>query len=83
MPAAKDFEAWCKKTRLKPDEDISEIKLDLRSEAGLLKSTFLHRRTLIGIHWGRLIDAEAGRGTYREIWRLIWSPDMSVGLARR
>ena len=81
MPLARDFEAWCKKTRLKPEEAVSEIKLDLRSEAGLLKSTFLHRLNLIGIQWGRLIDAEAGRGTYREIWRLTWSPDMSVALA--
>lgn len=81
MPLAKDFEAWCRKTRLKPDETANEIKLDLRSEAGLLKSTFLHRLNLIGVHWGRLIDAEAGRGTYREIWKLAWSPDMSVGLA--
>ncbi|WP_267553996.1 DUF5682 family protein [Rhizobium rhizogenes] len=81
MPLARDFEAWCRKTRLKPDEAANDIKLDLRSEAGLLKSTFLHRLNLIGIHWGRLIDAEAGRGTYREIWKLVWSPDMSVGLA--
>lgn len=81
MPLVKDFEAWCKKTRLKPDEARSDVKLDLRSEAGLLKSTFLHRLNLIGIQWGRLIDAEAGRGTYREIWTLAWSPDMSVGLA--
>ncbi|MBB2682760.1 UNVERIFIED_ORG: hypothetical protein GGD47_000329 [Rhizobium etli] len=81
MPLAKDFELWCRKTRLKPEETANEIKLDLRSEAGLLKSTFLHRLNLIGIHWGRSIDAEAGRGTYREIWTLTWSPDMSVGLA--
>lgn len=81
MPLAKDFELWCRKARLKPEETANEVKLDLRSEAGLLKSTFLHRLNLIGIHWGRLTDAEAGRGTYREIWRLAWSPDMTIGLA--
>jgi len=81
MPLAKDFELWCRKTRLKPDETATEAKLDLRSEAGLLKSTFLHRLNLIDIGWGRLIDAEAGRGTFREIWRLAWAPDMTVGLA--
>lgn len=81
MPLAKDFELWCRKTRLKPDEQPSEIKLDLRSEAGLLKSTLLHRLNLIRVNWGRLIDAEAGRGTYREIWSVSWSPDMSVRLA--
>jgi Family of unknown function (DUF5682) len=81
MPLARDFELWCRKARIKPEETDSEIKLDLRTDAGLLKSTFLHRLNLIGIHWGRLIDAEAGRGTYREIWNLCWSPEMSVGLA--
>lgn len=81
MPLARDFELWCRRTRMKPEETDSQIKLDLRSDAGLLKSTFLHRLNLIGIHWGRLIDAEAGRGTYREIWSLSWSPEMSVGLA--
>lgn len=81
MPLAKDFDLWCRKTRLKPEETASEAKLDLRSEAGLAKSTFLHRLNLIDIGWGRLIDAEAGRGTFREIWRLAWSPDMAVSLA--
>lgn len=81
MPLLRDFELWCRKTRLKPEEVASDLRLDLRSEAGLLKSTFLHRLNLIGVNWGRLIDAEAGRGTFREIWQLAWSPDMSVALA--
>ncbi|MBP1857886.1 DUF5682 family protein [Rhizobium herbae] len=81
MPLARDFELWCRRARIKPEEADSQIKLDLRSDAGLLKSTFLHRLNLIDIHWGRLIDAEAARGTYREIWNLSWSPEMSVGLA--
>jgi hypothetical protein len=81
MPLLRDFELWCRKTRLKPEEAATEVRLDLRSEAGLLKSTFLHRLSLIGVRWGRLVDAEAGRGTFREIWQLAWSPDMSVALA--
>jgi len=81
MPLLRDFELWCRKTRLKPEEAATDVRLDLRSEAGLLKSTFLHRLSLIGVRWGRLVDAEAGRGTFREIWQLAWSPDMSVALA--
>lgn len=81
MPLAKDFEVWCKKARLKPQETPSDVKLDLRTEAGLLKSTLLHRLNLLDIGWGRLVDAEAGRGTYREIWTVAWSPGMSVNLA--
>ncbi len=81
MPLARDLVLWQKKTRLKPEDIQTEVRLDLRSEAGLLKSTLLHRLILIGVPWGRLIDAEAGRGTFREIWLLHWTPGLSVSLA--
>ena len=55
--------------------------VDLRSEAGLLKSTLLHRLDLVSVPWGHLIDAQAGRGTFREVWRLAWAPEFSVRLA--
>jgi len=58
-----------------------EIKLDLRSEAGLLKSTLLHRLNLINVPWGKLVDAQAGRGTFREVWVIEWEPTYSVSLA--
>ncbi len=81
MPLARDFNAWCRKLRIKPEEAAVEMKLDLRSEAGLAKSTLLHRLNLIDIPWGRLIDAQAGRGTFREIWQLAWAPELAVKLA--
>ena len=58
-----------------------EIKLDLRFEAGLLKSTLLHRLNLINVPWGKLTDAQAGRGTFREVWVIEWNPSYSVSLA--
>ena len=81
MPLAADLERWQKRCRLKPEDLEREIALDLRSEAGLLKSTLLHRLTLINVPWGRLVDAEAGRGTFRETWRLSWNPSLAVNLA--
>ena len=81
MPLKRDFDLWCRRTRMKPGELDAAVKLDLRSEAGLLKSTFLHRLNLIGVHWGKLLDAEAGRGTFREIWAVAWTPGMTVALA--
>jgi hypothetical protein len=81
MPLAADLERWQKRSRLKPEDLEREIALDLRSEAGLLKSTLLHRLTLIEVDWGKLRDAEAGRGTFRETWLLAWSPILSVKLA--
>lgn len=81
MPLARDLILWQKKTRLKPEDIDRELRLDLRTEAGLLKSTLLHRLVLIHVPWGRLVDAEAGRGTFREVWMLRWIPELSVALA--
>ncbi len=81
MPLAADLERWQKRCRLKPEDLEREIALDLRTEAGLLKSTLLHRLALIDVPWGRLTDAEAGRGTFRETWRLAWNPGLAVNLA--
>jgi Family of unknown function (DUF5682) len=81
MPLAADLERWQKRCRLKPEDLEREIALDLRTEAGLMKSTLLHRLALINVPWGRLLDAEAGRGTFRETWRLAWDPGLAVNLA--
>ena len=80
-PLARDLAAWQRKTRLKPQDLELEIKLDLRSEAGLLKSTLLHRLNLINVPWGKLVEAQAGRGTFREVWVIEWEPWYSVSLA--
>jgi hypothetical protein len=80
-PLARDLADWQRKTRLKPQDLELEIKLDLRSEAGLLKSTLLHRLNLIYVPWGKLTDAQAGRGTFREVWMIRWDPSYSVSLA--
>src|SRR5215471_6824026 len=80
-PLARDLTDWQRKTRLKPQDLELEVKLDLRSEAGLLKSTLLHRLNLINVPWGKLTDAQAGRGTFREVWMIRWDPSFSVALA--
>jgi len=81
MPLARDLAAWQKKTRLKPADVDQELRVDLRSEAGLLKSTLLHRLTTLHVPWGRLLEADGGRGTFREMWMLRWIPELSVALA--
>lgn len=80
-PLARDLADWQRKTRLKPQDLELEIKVDLRSEAGLLKSTLLHRLNLINVPWGKLTEAQAGRGTFREVWVIKWDPSYSVSLA--
>jgi hypothetical protein len=81
MPLARDLAQWQKKTRLKPEDLEQEIRVDMRTEAGLLKSTLLHRLNLIQVPWGRLVETDTGRGTFRETWILRWVPELSVSLA--
>jgi hypothetical protein len=81
MPLARDLAAWQRKTRLKPTDIDQELRVDLRSEAGLLKSTLLHRLTILHVPWGRLVETDGGRGTFREMWMLRWIPELSVALA--
>src|SRR5262245_35405482 len=81
MPLAADLAAWQRRVRLKPEALEQDVALDLRTETGLAKSVLLHRLDLLGVTWGRLVEAEAGRGTFREIWRLAWAPELSVKLA--
>jgi hypothetical protein len=73
-PIMRDLALWQRRTRLKAEDVETDIRLDLRSEAGLLRSTLLHRLNLLDAPWGRLIEAESGRGTFREVWRLAWKP---------
>lgn len=81
MALAADLQRQQKRLRLKPEAVERDVAVDLRTEAGLAKSTLLHRLLLIDVPWGRLIDASAGRGTFREVWQLCWQPEWSVHLA--
>jgi hypothetical protein len=81
MPLARDLALWQKKMRLKPEDLEQELRVDLRSEAGLMKSTLLHRLLILRVPWGKLVQSEAGRGTFREVWTLRWIPELSVALA--
>lgn len=81
MPLAADLAREQRRLRLKPEATEKDHALDLRSDAGLHKSILLHRLVMLDVAWGRLIEASAGRGTFREIWRLAWQPELSVKLA--
>lgn len=78
-PVEADFEAQCRRLRLKPGAAAGEITLDLRKETDLARSHFLNRLTLIGIPWGERREAR-GRGTFKEGWFLAWQPEWVVEL---
>jgi hypothetical protein len=79
-PLIEDLQRQQKAVRLKPEALERELSLDLRTDAGLARSTLLHRLTILGVPWGRLADGGRSRGTFREIWKLVWDPEFSVSL---
>lgn len=82
-PLLEDLQRQQKAVRLKPEALERDLTLDLRSEAGLARSTLLHRLQAIDVPWGRLADAGRSRGTFRENWRLCWEPEFAVRLVEQ
>ena len=80
-PLLADLQRQQRRLRLEPSAEAKDVALDLRTAAGMAKSELFWRLQLIDVEWGYLVDASAGRGTFREIWRLEWTPELSVKLA--
>ncbi|MEN9361337.1 MAG: hypothetical protein RL095_2872 [Verrucomicrobiota bacterium] len=78
-PLESDFAALCKSHRLKIADPPATLELDLRKEAHLERSRFLHRLRLLGIPWGQLGDSRS-TGTFKEAWNLSWQPEFVVKL---
>lgn len=79
-PLADDWRKESRRLRL-PVEGLDRIlDLDLRKELDLERSRFLHRLKLLGIDWGAREEIAVRGSSFREIWRLRWTPEMSVAL---
>jgi hypothetical protein len=81
-PLQLDIEKLQKKLRLPATADFKDYTLDLRNPTDLERSVFLHRLALLGIEWGRQ-QYVAGKGTFKEQWRLQWDPGYSVEIIER
>ncbi len=79
-PVQLDFARTAKRLRLAMSEVEKEIELDLRQAFDLEKSQFLHRLTVLGLEWGKVSGRGRTRGTFKEVWTLIWKPEMAVEL---
>ncbi|SDE01920.1 hypothetical protein SAMN05216464_103357 [Mucilaginibacter pineti] len=81
-PLQLDIEKLQKRLRLPATADFKDYTLDLRKDTDLERSVFLHRITLLGIPWGRQ-QYVAGKGTFKEQWRLQWDPGYAVEIIER
>jgi hypothetical protein len=80
VPLAADVAKQQKSLRLKPSATSSVVQLDLRRDAGLARSVFLHRLRVLGIDWAEQVSAGATTGTFKEAWQLEWRPELAVAL---
>jgi hypothetical protein len=81
-PLQLDIEKLQKKLRLPATADWKEYTLDLRKENDLERSIFLHRLLLLQLGWGQKTTA-AGKGTFKEQWRLQWDPALSIDIIEK
>ncbi|SET37048.1 DUF5682 family protein [Hymenobacter actinosclerus] len=79
-PLQQDLAQQQKTLRLKPEALPKPLDLDLRQPAQLDRSHLLHRLRLLDINWGEP-EAVAGKsGTFHEIWRLRWDPELALAV---
>lgn len=81
-PLQLDIEKTQKRLRLPATADWKDYTLDLRKENDLERSIFLHRLQLLEIKWGQK-SAVAGKGTFKEQWRLQWDPAFSIDIIEK
>lgn len=81
-PLQMDLEKLQKRLRLPATADWKDYTLDLRKDTDLERSILLHRLHLLEIPWGQQ-QAAAGKGTFKEQWRLQWDPGFSIDIIEK
>lgn len=69
-----------KRLRLPVEASDKELDLDLRKETDLERSYLLHRLALLGIKWGEVQNSGNKKGTFHEIWKLRWQPELTIAI---
>lgn len=85
LPLVIDVANQRKKLRILQDDEIKDLKLDLRKETDLKKSVFLHRLNLLKVGWTELtnLSGEAGKGSFREEWQIQYTPEGEINLIEK
>ncbi len=78
-PLQEDFEACCKRLRLKREAVEKIVDLDLRKDSGRERSALFHRLDILDIPWAKATYS-SGKGTFKESWQLKWDPALELKL---
>jgi len=80
VPLAADLARQQRRLRLRAEPSERELDLDLRKPNDLDKSHLLHRLGVLEVHWGEPEDVAGKMGTFHEVWRLQWHPELAVAV---
>lgn len=79
-PLQRDLAAEQKRLRLPPSAVEKVHDLDLRQPTDLARSHLLHRLRLLDVPWGEPAGPGGGKGTFHEVWKLAWKPELALPL---
>ena len=82
LPIQTDFELQTRLLRIPQTAEQKTLELDLRKPLDLSRSIFLHRLIILKIEWGSTLIKRT-KGTFKEIWKLKWKPEMLVNLIEK
>lgn len=82
-PLQRDIDREGRRLRIPFTAEEKSLVLDLRKPLDAERSVFLHRLDLLEIGFCA-VDTVRGRstGTFREAWRLCWTPDVALAVVR-
>jgi hypothetical protein len=79
-PLQQDLTQQQKTLRLKPEALPKPLDLDLRQPTQLERSHLLHRLRLLDITWGQPEEVAGKSGTFHELWKLAWQPELALAV---
>jgi hypothetical protein len=80
-PLQRDLTALQKRLRLPPSVEEKTLDLDLRETLDRERSHLLRRLRILGVDWAKpAARGPSGKGTFHEIWQLLWRPEFALRL---
>ena len=80
-PLQRDLTALQKRLRLPASVEEKTLDLDLRETLDRERSHLLRRLRILEIEWAKpAARGPSGKGTFHELWQLLWQPEFAVRL---
>lgn len=83
VPIQRDLQQQQKSLRMRVTPEATTLSLDQRNATHLERSHLLHRLVLLDVPWGRKQQVTGKQGTFHEVWKLQWFPELTIKLIEK